>query len=124
MRPIKRNMKKMTITFKNLESVDMLIASINAYRESQLILCESIRTRTQEYYNALLRVSLLNELHNELYRYMYRDAGAKYPSSKSFNLHKAIVLQESLQFNQISSTPYLQNAMNMILAEVNQQLES
>lgn len=116
-------MKKIKIKFKNIEALNALIVNIHDYRESQVTLYESCKNRDQLYYNALLRVSLCTEIHNSMYRFMYSDS-RKYPSEKSFNLHESIIIQEALQFNNVKHNPYLQNLTNIMLAEINQQIES
>lgn len=109
---------KVKVKFENIEALQQLINAVHNYR---MFLAQKL-DRQLNYINDLLRISLLDSLHKELLRFMYR-ASPTYPTTKSFETHKAIVMQESLQQHatNINDTYYLVVNSEMI-ASINQQL--
>src|SRR5699024_6433962 len=93
-------MQKVKVHFKNPDALQMLINATSEYANSQSILARTSDVGTKIYNNALLRTSTAYTLHHQLQRYVFR-TNAKYPSNKSFPIHEAVIMQESLEFLQL-----------------------
>lgn len=114
-------MKKVKINFTNEQYLELLKIALANFTEMSSGLTSVLDKRSQEYNNSIIRISISVSLHNELQRYTFRN-NAKYPSNKSFVPHKAIVLQEALQFYQIQTNAYIDSVQRILLSEINQQL--
>ena len=114
-------MQKVKIEFENEQYLELLKNALLKYSEMNNMLISSLDKSRQEYTNTLIRVSISVELYNELQRYTFR-SNAKYPSNKSFIPHKAIVLQEALQYYQLQANAYVDSVQRILLSEINQQL--
>lgn len=114
-------MEKVKIGFKNEQYLELLKNALLKYTEMNSDLSSVLNKSKQEYTNMLIRISIAVGVYNELQRYTYR-ANAKYPSIKSFVPHKAIVLQEALQFYELQTNAYVDSVQRILLSEINQQL--
>lgn len=114
-------MQKVKVKFKNSDALQMLIDAISNYSHSLAILIGCEDRNTSEYKTFLLKSSVAINLHNELQRYVFR-SNASYPSSKSYSLHKAVIINEALQHMTLSSNNYYNSMCQLMLMDVNQQI--
>lgn len=116
-------MEPIKINFENEQYLELLKLAISGYTKSRDLLLSTLERNTIQHNIALIELSIAIELYNELQRYTFR-ANAKYPATKSFVPHKAIIMQNALQFYQMTNGHYINNVQRILLFEVNQQLNN